>query len=347
MLKIIIVGDIEYYSTNSAKEIGNQIRGKESEDIDLYVSSFGGDVMEANEISNILIAHKGKITITIGAVCASAAASLVAQIKSAQPETIIRAYQNAQIMIHNVWGNISGDRQTIEAYLKLMSNLQENIIKSYSIITGLPEEEIREMMMKETWMTAEEAKRIMFIDEIIGEIETEMPEPKSIENKYIKNMPENIKNKIKNNKKMDKNLKEQLGLPETATEEEVVEAIKTMKEKLELIEKEQEKLLKDKEKQEEEVLEAVIENAVKEGRIENGEREKWKTLMKKDKATTMELLKNRKLEKLSNMTNNRQTKNEDQDYDWYIKNNPEALNRMQKENPEEFKNIYNKKFKKQ
>ena len=44
---------------------------------------------------------------------------------------------------------------------------QNNIVKIYDAMTNIPLNDLEEMMKTDTWLTAEEAKEIGFIDEII------------------------------------------------------------------------------------------------------------------------------------------------------------------------------------
>ena len=133
------------------------------EDITVKINSYGGDVSEAHAIFNLLRDYKGKVTIEIIGMCASAATII------AMAGDIIKMKSNALFMIHETSIFLSDIVQTsdLSKIVESLSKMNETLIDVYSMRTKISKDEIRSMLNKETWMTAEEARIKGFIDEVI------------------------------------------------------------------------------------------------------------------------------------------------------------------------------------
>lgn len=137
----------------------------ESEPLHVHINSDGGEMMEGNEIYNILLAHKGKVRVSIGAI----AASMASVIAMAGDEVSIA--DNGFFMIHNPWTIAMGDAEDLEKSVEILNNLKDTIIKAYSRHTSLSDKEISDLMDEETWMTSEEALADGFVDSIDNKVE--------------------------------------------------------------------------------------------------------------------------------------------------------------------------------
>ena len=133
------------------------------EDITVKINSYGGDVSEAHAIFNLLRDYKGKVTIEIIGICASAATII------AMAGDIIKIKSNALFMIHETSIFLSDIVKTsdLSKIIESLSKMNETLIDVYSMRTKISKDEIRSMLNKETWMTAEEARIKGFIDEVI------------------------------------------------------------------------------------------------------------------------------------------------------------------------------------
>lgn len=194
--RVNIIGNISDWR-NSSKEFFETlatIKNNGVVDIEIYINSFGGSVFEANEIANIILGFDGNVRFTLGAVCASAATIIVAQVITQKQNVSIEQYRNGQFMIHNVSASLYGQIKDIESGLQLMRNLQQNAIDAYSVQTGITTDVVKTMMDKETWMTAKEALEKKFITGIIDKNDTSPQNLAEILNCGYDNMPESIKN---------------------------------------------------------------------------------------------------------------------------------------------------------
>jgi ATP-dependent Clp protease protease subunit len=58
----------------------------------------------------------------------------------------------------------------------LLDKMEEQIVSRYVKKSGQPEDEIRSMMAEETWISAEDALRLGFADELLGQQAQPVPD---------------------------------------------------------------------------------------------------------------------------------------------------------------------------
>jgi len=75
----------------------------------------------------------------------------------------------AQMMIHNVSSRAEGDYREMEHTAEILKSANDTIANAYRLKTGKEQDELLSLMNKETWMTAQKAKELGFIDEIMFE----------------------------------------------------------------------------------------------------------------------------------------------------------------------------------
>ncbi|MCE9539932.1 MAG: Clp protease ClpP [Bacteroidetes bacterium] len=129
----------------------------------VYIKTGGGDCFEANEIVNEIKRFPGTIKAELGSICASAGTYIASNC------SYVSAARNCSYMIHKPIGDFNGNSGEIKASLKALTNLEAEYAKSYSEKTGLPVSKIEAMWVEDYWMNSEEAKKLGFINEIIGE----------------------------------------------------------------------------------------------------------------------------------------------------------------------------------
>ncbi|MDE5583695.1 MAG: Clp protease ClpP [Ruminococcus sp.] len=127
----------------------------------VWLNSPGGDCFSASQIYTMLRNHNGKITVKIDGIAASAA-SVVAM---AGDETLISP--TGMIMIHNPMTIASGNKSDMEKTISILDEVKESIINAYARKTGLPHNKISRLMDEETWMNAEKALQLGFVDGIL------------------------------------------------------------------------------------------------------------------------------------------------------------------------------------
>ena len=138
----------------------------------VWISSPGGDVFAASQIYTMLKNHKGRITVKIDSLAASAA-SVVAM---AGDTTWISP--TGMLMIHNPATIAMGNKAEMEKAITLLDEVKESIINAYEEKTHLSRSKIAKMMDEETWINAKKAKQLSFVDGILfSKKETEEKEP--------------------------------------------------------------------------------------------------------------------------------------------------------------------------
>lgn len=134
---------------------------KVSGNLTVWINSPGGDCISASQIYTMLRSHKGKVTVKIDGIAASAA-SVVAM---SGDETMISP--TGYLMIHNPMTLASGNKSEMEKAIALLDEIKEGIINAYVRKTGLSRNKISKLMDDETWLNAEKALQLGFVDGIL------------------------------------------------------------------------------------------------------------------------------------------------------------------------------------
>ena len=145
----------------------------EEGDVTVWICSPGGNVFAAAEIYTMLCDHKGKITVKIDSIAASAA-SVVAM---AGDRVLMSPV--AMLMIHDPMTIAMGNSKDMEKAIATLNEVKASIINAYQRKTGLSRNKISQLMENETWMNAKKAVELGFADEILfsgGESETKETE---------------------------------------------------------------------------------------------------------------------------------------------------------------------------
>ena len=212
---IYIFDEIGTYGV-TAQDFISEIKGLKDMPINIRINSLGGDVFDGMAMYNVIKRREAKTTVYIEGIAAS-----IATIIALGADEVIMA-ENSLFMIHNAWGGTSGEakdmRKTAETLDKITSELTDIYVKK----TGLSYDALAEMMDEETWLNAEEAFRLGFIDTISDSIKVAAKYDVS---KFKNITQEEIQNKLSiniNNKKMTNELKDWFN----SKVEEIVTAVK-------------------------------------------------------------------------------------------------------------------------
>ena len=138
--------------------------------ISVWINSPGGDMVTGAQIYNLIKDYKGKVTIKIDGLAASAA-SVIAM---AGDEVLMSPV--SQIMIHNPFSCAIGDSNEMKRAADMLNEVKESIINAYEIKTHLSRAKISRMMDDESWMNAYKAVNLGFADGILFEDDKQKPE---------------------------------------------------------------------------------------------------------------------------------------------------------------------------
>lgn len=153
MNEILIYSDIgsDYFGEGvSAVSVKDQLDQMDG-DIAIRINSPGGDVFDGFAIFNLLAQHKGKKTVYIDGLAASAA-SVIAM---AGDEIIMG--ENALMMIHDPWTLSLGNSAEMRSTADLLDKIRDSIVATYATKSSIEVGQIADMMAAETWMSASEA----------------------------------------------------------------------------------------------------------------------------------------------------------------------------------------------
>ena len=152
----------EWYGiqATSPKQVIRALKNANGEPVTIKINSGGGDVFAGCEIYNELKNYSGEVSIEIHGLCASIA-SVIAMAGKCKMSPL------AEIMIHNVSTNTSGDYRDMEHTAEVLKKANKTIANAYVLKTVMKAEEVYKLMDKETWFTADEALEIGLIDEIL------------------------------------------------------------------------------------------------------------------------------------------------------------------------------------
>ena len=135
--------------------------GAEDGDVTVWINSPGGNVFAAAEIYTMLRDYKGKVTVKIDAIAASAA-SVVAM----AGDTVLMS-PVSMLMIHDPMTIAMGNTRDMEKTIDTLNEVKESIINAYTAKTGLSRNRVSKLMSDETWLNARKAVELGFADAIL------------------------------------------------------------------------------------------------------------------------------------------------------------------------------------
>jgi ATP-dependent Clp protease protease subunit len=138
--------------------------------ITVWINSPGGDCVAASQIYNMLMDYPGDVTVKVDGIAASAA-SVIAMAGSR-----VLMSPTSLMMIHNPLTLAMGDSEEMKRAIQLLDEVKESIINAYEIKTGLPRNQLSQLMDAETWMNANKAREYGFCDEVMFTLQEEMQE---------------------------------------------------------------------------------------------------------------------------------------------------------------------------
>jgi ATP-dependent Clp protease protease subunit len=212
MFEINIFGVIGEKATETKDAIKKALNDAGGQDVLINISSSGGSIIEGLAISEMIALYRGKST-TRGIGIVASAATIILMSGKYKEMT-----KNSFFMMHNSWGGFEGNVFELEKNIELLKMFDEQMAQIYTaqleskgkLIGGTKEktlQEVKKMMSAETWLTADEALEMGFIDSIVEEKENDNPIYKETyaqiraQAKQFKNIPNQILNSMQVEKK--------------------------------------------------------------------------------------------------------------------------------------------------
>lgn len=166
--EILIYADItpDGYGGVSAKQIDRELkRLKGQRQIDLRINSGGGDAFEGMAIHNLLanfqIRNNATINVYNDGLVASAATIIACAAKK------VTAMQHSFYMVHRAWAMAIGNSNDMMKVVGLLNKIDDEAIAIYMAQTGQDKKKITKLVDEETWLTAQEAHELGFVNDVI------------------------------------------------------------------------------------------------------------------------------------------------------------------------------------
>jgi len=150
-----------YSEVFSAGEVARALSRIEDEtEIRVHINSAGGDAMEGAAIHSLLAARRGRVSVVVEGLAASAG-SLIAMAGKT-----ITMMPGALMMIHDAWSGASGNADSFRGLADSLDVMSNTFAKVYSERTGKPVKVCRDLMKAETWFSPETAVAEGFADRV-------------------------------------------------------------------------------------------------------------------------------------------------------------------------------------
>lgn len=148
----------------SAKEFAVALAALPSDttEIRLHINSPGGEVSEAIAILNQLRAHQARVVAVVDGLAASAASFVAA----GADEAVMG--RNSEMMIHDAWGGVMGNAAYIAKYAAGLDRISNNVASIYAAKASGTTADWRDLMLAETWYSAQEAVAAGLADRVEG-----------------------------------------------------------------------------------------------------------------------------------------------------------------------------------
>lgn len=186
-------------SNSSMRTVSGQLKNiaENTNHINLYINSPGGDASEGIAIANWLSRQPFDIDVYIDALCAS-----IATVIAFGCGGKVHIYDNATCMIHNAWGDPGpSNSEELRALADRLDVYNKSILSTYmrKANGSISEKDIEAMMDAETWLSADDCIRYGFADDKITSTATVAAcLPYEYREKY-KNIPKNLLESAVNN----------------------------------------------------------------------------------------------------------------------------------------------------
>lgn len=152
-------------SGRSAYNIVNELKEIQASNVNVHINSYGGDVSEGLAIYNTLKSlNKNVTTICDGFACSVASVVFCAGDKRVMSDSSL-------LMIHNAWTYAQGNSEALRKTAEDLDIITQASVNAYKLTANISEEEIKNLMDNESWITAESAVEMGFATDIVNKKE--------------------------------------------------------------------------------------------------------------------------------------------------------------------------------
>ena len=159
--KIRMRGGIGDFENHISADDFIAVLGEHSGDVEIELDSPGGSVTDGLAIYNAITSHEGNVTVHIDTLAASIATVIACAADH------VKINSNGKFMIHRAWTVAMGNCKEFRSMADLMELMDGDIADVYAYRTKKDKDELLAMMDKETWMSADSALELGFVDEVV------------------------------------------------------------------------------------------------------------------------------------------------------------------------------------
>ena len=168
MQDITIFDQIGQYYGYNKKYLDYELKAANGQPVRVVISSDGGDVTEGVALGSMLEMYPGKVeTLGVGLVASIATVPLMSG-------DVVKMTKNSFLMIHSPWGyavgtanEVRNTADTLEKMDDMLVDFYVDSIKKRKKAGADTPMQVKTMMAAETWLTAQQAYDLGFIDEVI------------------------------------------------------------------------------------------------------------------------------------------------------------------------------------
>ena len=173
MKTINILGDIIggegerwFFSEVSPKNVIDALKDANGEDVEIIINSNGGSVTGGLAIANAIKTYSGETTCVVLGIAASMASVIACAGKN------LKMGEGAFLMVHNPWTSTSGNAEDLRKDADTLDKMAESIRSFYKgKCPDKTEDELKELMDAESWLTRDDAKEFGFkVEDYEGEL---------------------------------------------------------------------------------------------------------------------------------------------------------------------------------
>lgn len=162
---LYIFGDITSYrwqeKDKDAYGIVKELEELDVDTVNVHINSYGGDVSEGLAIYNTL-KNKGVKVVTY---CDGFACSAASVVFMAGEERIMNTA--SLLMVHNPWTWMKGNAKEFRKQANDLDKIAQAAVNAYMAKVAISEEELKELLDDESWLTAEDAKKYGFATKVL------------------------------------------------------------------------------------------------------------------------------------------------------------------------------------
>ena len=246
--------------------------------LNIRINSVGGDVYPGIAIFNAIRQCRSRVTVFIDGI----AASIAGVIALAGQRVEMSRY--ARMMLHNVSGGCYGNKQDLRDMIATIEGLEDTIAEIIGSRCRLSADEIKRTYFDgaDHWLKADEALKLGLVDALY-DVEEHIPEGSTTEDIYriFTNRLDAFQSQTEIEMKLE-DLKKIPRFANCADEEAAMAAVSETAARADELERQNEELQRQLDEQQQERIEQAVTEAVTDGRIDAGQADTYRNLLKND-----------------------------------------------------------------